>query len=209
MADKEIEIMTEREMKGPANWWEGLKSKASQAFFNQQAGFARGRIAGVTVVDDAGRTLIEAGQRIDDDVIAKAKKAGKIAALAASAMKAQTQDLKEKVGAHYSRTEAGQEALLLGSVEEYREARRYVGRTLTMDVTDIRGNVVASSGKELDEEDIRRVRDAGLLAAFLVAAQDSLPPASHNTVAPPPLFPTSAPRRAPVLLAEPEEEEEV
>jgi hypothetical protein len=200
--------MAEEEAKGPAHWWEGLRSKASHAVADRQAAFARGRVAGVTVTDDAGRTLVEAGQRIDDDILAQARQAGKIAALAASAMKAQAQDIKEKAQAQYARTEAGQEAQVLESVEDYREARRYLGRMLTLDVTDIRGNVVVASGKVLDDADLRRAREAGLLSALLAAAQRSLPAGPDGNVVSPLPSPASSPRRAPVLLAGPDDKEE-
>jgi hypothetical protein len=205
--------MPHNETKGLAGWWHNLRERATQAVADQEVAFARGKVAGVAVTDDAGQLLVDAGQRIDEAVIARAKQAGKIAALAAAAVAAQKQDLKENIQAHRARTESGQEALYLGSVEEYREARTYLGRTLTMDVTDIRGNVVVASGKTLDDEDIRRARDAGLLSALLVVAEQALPPAPNaNTTspAPPPIssaspLPTKAPRPAPILLNGPEE----
>ena len=205
--------MAHDETSGLAHWWHHLKDKASQAVADQEAAFARGKIAGSAVTDDAGELLVDAGQRIDEAVIERARQAGKIGALARAAVAAQTQDLKESVQTHYSRTESGQEARLLDSVEEFRAARAYLGRTLTIDVTDIRGNSVVPAGKTLDDEDIRRARDAGLLGALLVAAEQA-PPASSQ-----PTSTSSAPadssvampvsvastRQAPVLLTGPED----
>lgn len=197
--------MAQDESKGIAGWWHGLKNKASQVVGDQQADFAHGKVAGVTVTDDAGNVLVEAGQRITDEVLAQAKRTGKIPALAASAMKGQGQDLKEQVQTQYARTDSAQEARLLDTVEEYSQSRRYLGRVLTMDVTDIRGNIIVPSGKTLEEEDVRRARDAGQIGAFLAAAEQSLPGSSDTTPSPPPLFAPSAPRPAARLLNDPDE----
>jgi hypothetical protein len=194
---------------GLAGWWQGLKNKTAQVVADKEAEFANGKIAGVTVTDDDGNVLVEPGHRIDDRVIDRARQAGKLGALASAAAKAQAQDIKERVETTYSHTDSGREAMLLNSVEEYREARNYLHRILTMDVTDIRGNIVVPAGKELDDEDIRRARDAGLLSAFLVAAQQSLPPVAEQSAPVPPPSPVSAaPRRPPILLATPDEESE-
>jgi hypothetical protein len=187
-------------------WWHDIKTRASEAVTAKEADFARGKVAGVAVTDDAGNVLIEPGHRIDDEAIARARQAGKMTALAAAAVKAQTQDLKERVGTQYARTDSGREKLYLESVEEYREARTYLRRILTMDVTDIRGNVIVPAGKALDDEDIRRARDEGLLSALLVAAEQSLPPAPETPASAPPAAagapfpPPAAPRPAPLLL---------
>ena len=198
--------MAHEESKGLSGWWHGLKNKATQVVGDQQADFAHGKIAGVTVTDDAGNVLVEAGQRITDEIVAQARKAGKVPALAAAAMKGQGQDLKEQVQTQYARTDSAQEARLLDTVEEYSESRRYLGRVLTMDVTDIRGNIIVPSGKTLDEEDVRTARDAGQIGAFLAAAEQSLPVASAVTPGPPPLFAPSAPRPAARLLNDPDEQ---
>ncbi len=200
--------MTE-ELGGIGGWLKGLRGKAEKAVGEKQADFARGRVAGVAVTDDAGNTLAEAGQRIDDAILARARQAGKLAALAGAVVQGQTQDLRETVQTQYAKTENAKEARLLDSVEEYRESRRYIGRILTMDVTDIRGHVVVPSGKTLDDADILRARDAGLLSALLSAAEQSLPAlAGGSTPAPIPTYtPPPAPRAAPTLLNGPEEEE--
>lgn len=194
---------------GIGGWLKGLRGKASQAVADQQAAFARGKVAGVAVTDDDGNVLIEAGQRIDDAVLARARQAGKLSALAGAVVQAQTQDMRETVQTQYAKTENAKEARLLDSVEEYREARRYIGRVLTMDVTDIRGHIVVPSGKTLDDADIQRARDAGLLSALLSAAEQAAPAsASHNTPTPIPTYsPPSAPRPAPTLLNGPDEED--
>ena len=198
--------MAENQGKGLGQWLRNLTGRASEAVANSEAALARGKIAGATVTDDRGQILIEAGQRIDDDVLARARKTGKVAALAASAMKAQTQDVKEKMQAHYARTEVGQEKRLLASVDQYREARSYLGRTLIMDVTDIRGNVIVPAGKELDDEAIRRARDADLLAALLFVAEQSPPSVPKAEVTPAYVPVVGAPRRAPTLLVTPDDE---
>lgn len=185
-------------------WWAGLLGKASSAIETQQAAFALGRVAGVTVTDEQGVAVVEAGQRIDDAVIARAHQTGNIAALVASALQAHGQDIKEKVQSQYARTETGRESLLLESVEEFAEVHRYLGRVLTMDVTDIRGTVLVASGAVLDAEAAQRARDAGQLSALLIAAQQSVP-------APPPTeslgdsyVSAPMPQRARTLLATPD-----
>jgi hypothetical protein len=198
--------MVQKEAKGLARWWKGLWSRASGAVVDQQEAFVRGKVAGIPVTDEAGNMLVEAGQRIDDQILTQARAAGKIAALASSVLKAQAQDARETVQTHYARTETAREARLLESVEEYREVNRYLGRTLTLDVTDIRGNIVVPSGKTLDREDVDRAREMGLLAALLSVAEQSLPATAPQGGVPLP-SPASAPRRAPLLLADPDEEE--
>lgn len=193
---------------GIGGWWKGVRGKAEKAVGDQQAAFARGKVAGVAVTDDAGNVLVDAGQRIDDATLERARQAGKLAALAGAVVKAQTQDAREAVQTQYARTDNAKEARLLDSVEDYREVRRYFGRILTMDVTDIRGNIVVPSGKTLEDADVQRARDAGLLSALLLAAEQSLPAAStRDTPAPVSTYsPPPAPRPAPTLLNAPDED---
>lgn len=198
--------MAQNEDKGLAHWWKGLWSKASGAIEDQQEGFVRGKIAGVAVTDEAGNTLVQAGQRIDDQVLAKARAAGKISALASSVVQAKAQDARETVQTHYAKTENAKEARLLESVEDYREATRYLGRTMPQDVTDIRGNIVVSSGKTLDREDVDRAREMGQLAALVAVAEQSLPTTGTPSSAPTPST-VPAPRPAPRLLTDPVDDE--
>src|SRR5437764_620970 len=81
--------------------------------------------------------IVEAGHPIDDAVIERANASGKLHAVAAAAASAQAQDLKEKAKEAYERTQDGQEAKSLSSVEDFVEARRYLGRVAVMDVTDV------------------------------------------------------------------------
>ena len=195
------------ERKGLAGWWQGIRGKAEQVVVDQQVAFVRGKIAGVAVTDDTGKLLVDSGQRIDGEIISRAQQAGKMGALAAAAAKGQQQDLKEAIHSQYARTDTAKEAQLLDSVEEYAEARRYINRILTMDVTDIRGNVIVPTGKKIDDEDIRRARDAGQIAAFLAAAEQALPaPSGPVGPAPTPYGMPAPVRPVPRLLAEPDEE---
>jgi len=163
-------------------------------------------VAGVTVTGDGGEVLVDAGQRIDDTILDRARRVGKIGAVAASAVSAQTQDLKESLHSHYAHSESGREKRLLESVDEYREARNYLGRSLTMDVTDVRGNIVVPSGKALDDEDVRAARDAGLISALLAAAEQAPAPGPIIPSAPAPSFPAALPRPLPILLGGPDGE---
>lgn len=201
--------MADKQENGLSHWWAGFRNRVIQSVSQTQGAFALGKVAGVAVTDNSGRTLVEAGQRIDTAILAQAKRAGKVSALALSVMKARTQDFKEKVQEKYGKTQGQRESQLLNSVEEYREARNYRGRMLTMDVTDIHGNIIIPAGKELQEDDIRNVRDANLLGAFLVAAQQSVPaPPDSGAPAPAPFTSTvSVGRSAPVRLGGTEEED--
>jgi hypothetical protein len=148
-------------------------------------------------VDEAGNMIVDAGHRIDDTVIQRAQTAGKMHALVAAAVTAQAQDVRDQVRKHYDSTPDGQEAQSMATSEQYIEARRYIGRIAGVDITDIRGNVIVPAGKEIRDEDVRIVRDAGQLAALIYAAQQPAPlhPAAPEPAAAPP--PTNS-RRAPV-----------
>ncbi len=158
-----------------SNLWSGFRKKASDTVAHQEASFARGKIAGSAVVDDEGVVIVEAGHRIDDTVIERATAAGKLHALTSAAATAQAQDLREKVQTRYNATEDGREARSLDSVEDFVEARRYVGRIAVMDVTDIRGNVVVAGGTEVREEHIHKAREAGQLGALIYSAKQPQP----------------------------------
>lgn len=188
-------------------WLAGLRNKASAAIEKQQAAFALGRVAGTTVMDSQGKTVVEAGQRIDEAVLERAYQTETVAAVSASALEGQKQDLKEKVQTHYARTESGRESMLLDSVEEYAELHRYLGRVTTMDVTDIRGNVIVPAGKKLEASDAQLAREAGQLGALLAVARESVP-APPELSAAETYVPSASPRRPRTLLGEPEDEAE-
>jgi len=164
--------------------WAGLRKKTSETVARQEAAFARGKIAGTPVTDDEGNVLVDAGHRIDDTAIERAAAAGKLHALAAAAMTAHVQDFKEKAREQLDRTPDGIEARALNSVDDFIEARRYVGRIAGVDVTDIRGNVLIPAGKEINERDVQIAREAGQLSALIYSAQqpapEPLPTADHR-----------------------------
>ena len=189
---------------GIGGWWAGIRGKASDAIEKQQAAFALGKVAGITVTDADGVAVVEAGQRIDASMLALAQRAGKISALAASALQAQGQDIKEKVQAQYAQTDSARESRLLDSVEEFAAVHRYMGRELTMDVTDIRGNVIVPAGKILEAEDAQRAREAGQLSALLVAAEQSVPSAQPLGSQAETYEPTTVASRPRTLLAVPD-----
>lgn len=193
--------------------WSNMCHKTTEAIAQQEAAWIRGKVAGKPVCDEGGNLLVDAGHPIDAEVIARAKASGKLSALVAAAMTAQAQDLKEKFGEHYSRSPEGQEARALQSADAVVEARRYLGRVLEMDVTDLRGNVIVPAGKPIEQEDIRAAREADQLSALIMAAEQassvptgvSAPPLSRQrqdeTYAPAP------PRPAPTFLVAPTQEE--
>lgn len=197
--------MAQFQSKSGGGWLAGLRNKASEAIEKQQTAFALGKVAGSTVTDDRGETIVEAGQLIDEAVLAQAAQCGKVAAVSASALQGQKQDLKEKVQSQYARTETGRESMLLDSVEDFAEVHRYLGRVTTMDVTDIRGNVLVPTGKVLEASDAQLARDAGQLGALLAVARESVP-------APPPAetpaeayVPVARPQRPRTLLGDPDD----
>lgn len=197
--------MAQYEGKSMGGWLTGLRNKASEAVEKQQAAFALGRVAGVTVTDAQGKPIVEAGQRIEEAHVAQAYQCGKVAALGASALQGQKQDLKEKVQAQYARTETGREAQLLDSVEDFEEVHRYLGRATTMDVTDIRGNILVPAGKVLDAADAELAREAGQLGALAVAARESVPVARTAGNSAHAYTPVPRPQRPRTLLGDSEE----
>jgi len=198
--------MAQAESKSSGGWLAGLRTKATETIERHQAAFALGKIAGVTVTDAEGSAIVEAGQRIDEEMVARAIQCGKASALGASALQGQKQDLKEKVQAQYARTESGREANLLNSVEEFEEVHRYLGRETTMDVTDIRGNILVPAGKVLDAADAQFARDAGQLGALLVAARESVPPTRPAENSANAYTPAPGPIRPRTLLGDPDPE---
>lgn len=196
--------MAQYQEKSGGGWFAGLRSKAFDAIEKQQAAFALGKIAGMEVTDPRGTILVEAGQRIDEAIVARAYECGKVGALGAAALEAQKQDLKEKVQSQYAHTESGRESQLLETVDDFAEVHRYLGRATTMDVTDIRGNILVPSGKVLDVADAQLARDAGQLGALLVAARQSVPSARPYEDRASSYVPVHAPQRPRTLLAETE-----
>ncbi|MGC8668641.1 MAG: hypothetical protein ACP5VE_11060 [Chthonomonadales bacterium] len=154
-------------------FWSGLKKKLQEAVAKQEAAIVLGKVAGKTVTDDEGRVIVEAGHVIDERSVEHAAKSGKLHALAAAAATALAQDLKEKAQETYIRTDEGREARSLDTVEDALQARAFLGRVLSTDVTDIRGNVIVPAGKPLEEADIRAAREAGQLQALIYVAKQS------------------------------------
>jgi hypothetical protein len=163
--------------------WRGLKDKTTETVARQEAAFVRGKVAATAVSDGAGNVIVEAGHRIDDRVIQRAEAAGKLHALTLAVSSAQVQDLKEKARESYGSSVDGREAHAVNTIEEFAEARRYVGQRIGMDVTDVRGNVIIAAGKKLDDADVRLAREANLLSALIFAAQQA-PPPEAETAAP-------------------------
>src|SRR5262249_39567006 len=112
---------------------------------------------------------------IDDSIIDHAGRTGKLHALAAAAIKAGAQDLREKAQDYYGRTPDGVEARSYNSIDAALEARRYVGRVAGIDVTDIRGNVVIPAGKKIQASDVDKAREADVLGALVYSAKQPAP----------------------------------
>jgi len=159
-------------------WLDSLKSAISRsadavrdAAEREAIAFAIGKTAGRAVTDDAGNVIVDAGFKITPEMAERARQSGKLQALVASVANAGLQDLQEKLDQVRQATPEGQEDAALDSIADYAEARRYVGRTTGVDVTDVRGNVVIPAGTCLTEADVRRARQHGLLQALVHSVQ--------------------------------------
>jgi hypothetical protein len=191
--------------------FQDMKEKATETVARQEAAFVRGKVAGSPVKDDDGEIIVDAGHLIDEAVIARAERAGKLGALVMSAGTAQVQDLREKASDTLAKTQDGTESRNLASVEEFREAMAYVGRYAGMDVTDIRGNIIVPQGKRIDAEDVRAARDENLLSSLIYSAQQGQAPAPEpSPLANEPGYQSSRPaapaKRAALPLVGPEDE---
>lgn len=196
-------------------FFQGLRQKTTETVQRQEEAFVRGKIAGTAVLDESGDLIVDAGHRIDDTIIARAQAAGKLHALAMAVGTGQVQDLKERASDHFGATPDALENRSLNSVDDYIEARRYIGRTAGVDVTDIRGNIIVPAGKEIKDDDVRLAREAGQLSALVYSAQQPAPPKSETESARPaanetyrPVIPQTVQRRASVPLVMPDPDEE-
>jgi hypothetical protein len=173
--------------------WGGVRKRAAETVAREEAALSRGKVAGRTVTADDGTVIVEAGHTIDDAVIERADAAGRLHAVAASVVTAQAQDLREKAEQFVDGTPEGQEARALDSVDDYADARRYVGRVAGVDVTDIRGTVVVPAGRQIGEDDVRAARDAGVLSALMFSARQSPPPRPRPEAPPEPVTERATP----------------
>jgi hypothetical protein len=147
-----------------------IVNKASEAVENQEAAFVRGKLAANSVRDYKGQPIVFAGQKIDDAVIARAHAAGKLSALVGATFTDQARQF-------YANTPDRIEAHSLATSEDYLEARQYIGWTTATDVTDIRGNVLVPAGKQIEDADVRMVREADQLMALIFSARQAGRPA--------------------------------
>jgi hypothetical protein len=188
--------------------WDRFRKKASDTMARPGVALIRGKTAARDVFDDAGNLLIGAGHIIDDDTVELASTTGKLAALVAAAAGAQTQDITERLKGAYDRTPEGQDRRNLADSEQYIEARRYIRYIAAVEITDIRGNVLIPAGKVIEDEDVRRMREEGQLAALIYSAQQSSPPPHQDTAdkAPPTLNLPPRRRHATPLSEGPDED---
>src|SRR5579884_3963554 len=133
--------------------WYGVRKKTADTVGRQAVGFVRGRVAGMSLIDAEGSSVVEAGQVVDDEVIARA----------------------EEAAGHLGRTAIGQQLWAEGTAGEYAEALNYTGYVTADDVTDIRGNVIVPADKKIDETDIQAARAAGQLSALLYSVKQGGP----------------------------------
>lgn len=156
------------------DWLDRLKGAAHQGVLAARNTVERetvaliiGSVAGRQVFDDHGLLIVDAGHIIDIEVIARARQAGRLQQVIAAAAVAGVQDVRERLTQLSQASPEVREATAHESAEVYAAARRYVGRTAGMDVTDIRGAVVIRRGTVLTEDDIRIARDRSLLRALI------------------------------------------
>ncbi|MEP6755782.1 MAG: hypothetical protein ABJA67_09795 [Chthonomonadales bacterium] len=152
-------------------------AKSANEFVNdREVSIVRGKVAGKDVHAEDGSLIIAAGSRVDEEVIAHAEREHKMHALTASVGSGGVQDLREHVQNHVGTTTDSVEAQSLDTLDEAVEARTYIGRIATVDVTDVRGSVVIKAGTEIRGEHITLARDQGLISALLYSAKLPDPP---------------------------------
>lgn len=202
-----------------AGWLDRLKDMAQQgaeavrsAVQRESAALVIGQVAGKTVCDEEGGIIVEAGMRITPEMAERAQECGLVHLLVGAAAAAGVQDLRERVDLARRSTPEGFEDSSLESVDDYAEARRYVGRIAVIDVTDVRGAVVVPGGSHVTEDHVRSARSHGLLRALIYSASQAQPEAPRTrSSSPAPAKPTSdAPdpterRRLPLVEAPPTE----
>ncbi len=156
----------------------------------EQTAFVLGKVAGNTVRDGDGRTIVAAGDVIDGAIVADAVRSGRLPMLVASVAAANVQDIQERVNRARAATDEGTEQASLDTVEDYARARACVGRIAGLDVTDVRGTVVVPAGARITEEHVRSARSLGLLNALMHsvsvphdAAPDASGPAAERAAA--------------------------
>lgn len=150
---------------------EKLAAGAARTLKREERALLRGQVAGSAVLDGEGGLIVSAGDRITDATMERAEAAGKLQALLAAVADRHLGSLRRATDAALDREGERREERNLESVEAYARARRFVGATAGVDVTDNAGTILVPVGTQITEETVRRVRDAGQLAALIYAAQ--------------------------------------
>lgn len=156
----------------------GLKRKAEETLAKQQAAFVLGKVPGVDVSNDFGVVLAKAGVPVTQQILSECERAGRLGALASAVAKGVAQDLTETAKGHMGALPENREQRSVDDLDDYLAARAYIGATVGLDVTDMRGNVLLSAGTTLVDEHIRMVRDSGQLGALLYAVKQPYTPQS-------------------------------
>lgn len=138
----------------------------------------RGRVAGRDVPDDNGNILVEAGQTINDNIIARAQENGLMTDLALAAGRAAAAAAygaaRDKVQAGYEQVRPNRKAVAegeeladraqvrLGPADESR-ARSLIGKTASLTVTDEGGLPIVEADSKVTAESVDRALAAGKL----------------------------------------------
>ncbi len=154
-------------------FFSSMKKAAGEAVEGSEIALARGKTAAKAVYADSGELIVDAGHKIDDAVIEQAKRAGKLAALLGAAVTSQAQDIRDKTRAAYGATPDGAEAHSMATSEQYLEARQYIGRASSTDVTALDGTLIIGAGSNILDEHVRAAREADQLGSLIYSAQQS------------------------------------
>lgn len=127
----------------------------------KEINYVRGKTAGSDVIDHGGNKIVSKGDTINDDVISRAERADLLHALMLSAAAAVI-----GVGGE----EAARRLQEFHDITENHEADLVLNSIAAWDVTDLRGNVIASAGQKITNDMIDRARDEGLLQDLVLAA---------------------------------------
>lgn len=195
-----------------------FRKQAGDVLAEREVALVMGHVAGVSVLDNDGNVIVEAGHVIDEGAVERARAVGKLGALAASVVTAGMQDLRERSAAIADATADGREARTMSDLDLYVRARSLRDHTVMVDVTDVRGTVVIAAGTRVSEAVISAAGDHGLLGALVYAAslpQPAAPPppsasmCETGAVAPKdaPPSPPVARRRLPIIPVPPGSED--
>lgn len=141
-----------------SDWWNRTRSGAAQAASEREADYVIGKKAGSAVTDDSGEVIVAEGDPINDDVVNRARTAGKLHQLALSAGYGATRSGYQTAMGRV--TETGRRA---ASAAQERGVQYLLGKTAGRPVMDDSGNPIVDEGDVITQPVVDRAREAGKL----------------------------------------------